>query len=253
MLQAPGLSLLVPIASLLLLPSEAGASWLAAIRTVDVSPTPEHLSTDDVFLGGYGALGFRDGLTLGYARGVADPIMARALYVQEVVGEAAAGVEQRQSAFVLVVLDAVGVGNRIRDEIRERVTAAVVGLEPERVLVASTHTHCGPDLQGMWGGINDRYRAAVVAGAADAAIFAHGNASRVDLAVSSAETDGALSRNRRGWDFVSMAIFSPSCRCGKGDPCPRVKLWWGSCADDQLHRGAFPPGRGNRCAHGSAG
>jgi hypothetical protein len=48
----------------------------------DISPTAEQVATHAIFLGGYGALGFRDGLTLSYAREVHAPIMARALYLE---------------------------------------------------------------------------------------------------------------------------------------------------------------------------
>ena len=72
--------------------------WQGAMSVVDVSPTPAQLATDAIFLGGYGALGFRDGVTLGFARGVADPIHARALYLEDAEGEALA----------MVVIDATG-------------------------------------------------------------------------------------------------------------------------------------------------
>ena len=75
------------------------AAWEGAIVAVDISPSAEQVATNAVYLGGYGALGFRDGLTLGFARGVADPIYARALFVEDGAGQAAA----------IVVLDAVGV------------------------------------------------------------------------------------------------------------------------------------------------
>eukprot|EP01052_Picozoa_sp_SAG31_P057766 SAG31_NODE_17276_length_677_cov_0.949827_1_plen_143_part_01 len=121
--------------------------WLAGMANVDVSPSAEQLATNAVFLGGYGALGFRDGLTLGYARAVHDPIMARAAYLEDEAG----------SAVILVVIDAVGIGNMIRAEIVEAASDRT-GVPRDRILVASTHTHCGPDLQGMWGGVEESYR-----------------------------------------------------------------------------------------------
>ena len=169
------------------------AAWQGALVSVDISPTAEQVSSNDIFLGGYGALGFRDGATLGFARGVADPIWARALWVADSAGEATA----------IVVLDATGIGNVVRDAIREGVAAAT-GLSAERVLVSATHTHCGPDLQGMWGGVSDSYRATAVQGAVNAVAWAAGNRTEVELHVSSLadETSAALQNNRRGWGFT---------------------------------------------------
>merc|ERR1711969_215643 len=106
----------LPLLFALLVPTAAsGGGWGGAIVAVDISPSAEQVATNAVYLGGYGALGFRDGLTLGFARGVADPIYARALFVEDNAGQAAA----------MVVLDAVGLGNVVRDEIRSGVAAAL--------------------------------------------------------------------------------------------------------------------------------
>ena len=166
-------------------------AWFGSMTAVDVSPSPEQIATNAVFLGGYGALGFRDGLTLGFARGVHDPIQARALYLEDDHGQ----------AFVTLVLDVVGVGNVIRDEIRSAASLATE-LPMERILVASTHTHAGPDLQGMWGGIETSYRSTVVQGAVAAISRAVATKTRVTLSVGSIETGDTLGRNRRGWDYV---------------------------------------------------
>jgi hypothetical protein len=53
---------------------------------------------------------------------------------------------------VLLTLDAVGTGNLIQREMRERISAAT-GIPPQNILLGSTHTHAGPDLQGLWGGV----------------------------------------------------------------------------------------------------
>ena len=164
------------------------AAWHGALVSVDISPTAEQTAGNDIFLGGYGALGFRDGTTLGFARGVADPINARALWVADSTGEATA----------IVVLDATGIGNVVRDSIRDGVASAT-GISAERVLVSATHTHCGPDLQGMWGGVSDSYHATAVQGAVNAIAWAAGNRTEVELYVSSLSdaSTAALQSNRR--------------------------------------------------------
>ena len=91
---------------------------------------------------------------------------------------------------VLVTLDAIGAGNVIQ----EGLTAAVagsLGLLPEQVLFGQTHSHAGPDLQGLWGGVPQAwiedvlYPSAVAAarGAVEASAPAH-------LTVRQAELDG---------------------------------------------------------------
>jgi hypothetical protein len=175
---------MVPVGLLLLALPRLAAAWLGSMQVVDVSPSPAQVASNDVFLGGFGALGFRDGATLGFARGVHDPISARALYLEDAQGQ----------AFAIVVLDAVGVGNRIRDEIRASASVAT-GLPTERILVAATHTHAGPDLQGMWGGVSASYRGTVVQGAANAIAFAAANKTRVELSTSAVYTGDTLGNN----------------------------------------------------------
>ena len=210
----------LPLLFALLVPTAASAGWEGAIVAVDISPSAEQVATNAIYLGGYGALGFRDGLTLGFARGVADPIYARALFVEDGAGQAAA----------IVVLDAVGLGNVVRDEIRSGVAAALPSLPPERVFVAASHTHCGPDLQGMWGGVPGSYRATAVQGAVDAVRWAAGNRTAVDLLVSSL-TDpetAALLNNRRGWGYTQNTSAVLALRAVATGETTGVLVNWGA-------------------------
>ncbi|PSP89580.1 hypothetical protein BRC90_04455 [Halobacteriales archaeon QS_4_69_34] len=114
---------------------EAGAA------RVDASPQQRHFE-EGVYLGGFGigpqpsrrAIGNRDGVS------------ARALAVS-------AGDE----AVAMAVLDVTGLGNRQQRAIRRR-SAERTGLDPSQVLVSVTHTHAGPDFQGLWGGVPASYR-----------------------------------------------------------------------------------------------
>lgn len=134
---------------LLLGTSSVGAAppsgFRAGAARVDASPQQRHLEAD-VYLGGFGvgpqpsrrATGNHDGVT------------ARALAVAT-DGE----------PVVLAALDLPGLGNRQQRAIRERVAAAT-GVAPDRVLVGVTHTHAGPDFQGLWGGVPESYRSFLV-------------------------------------------------------------------------------------------
>ena len=71
-----------------------------------------------------------------------EPISVRAMVLTEPHGATVA----------LVTLDAVGAGNVVQAELT-RAVAAATGIAPADVLFGQTHTHAGPDLQGLWGGV----------------------------------------------------------------------------------------------------
>lgn len=96
----------------------------AGAASVDITPT-EVRST---YMAGFG-MGRR-------ARGVHMPLEASAVYI-----------ESGEDSVVLVSLDLVGLLKVWIDRIR----AAVTAVPGERVIVACTHTHSGPDTMGYWG------------------------------------------------------------------------------------------------------
>lgn len=51
----------------------------------------------------------------------------------------------------LVVVDCIGIQYDTANAIRAKAAAQVPGLAPEHVIVVSTHTHCGPDVIGIYG------------------------------------------------------------------------------------------------------
>jgi hypothetical protein len=71
-----------------------------------------------------------------------EPISLRALVLRQPGGPIVA----------LVTLDAIGAGNVIQDRLAAAVAAAT-GIPREDVLFSQTHSHAGPDLQGLWGGV----------------------------------------------------------------------------------------------------
>jgi hypothetical protein len=94
------------------------------------------------------------------AAGVHDDLWARALVLDD-----------GRTRLALVVLDAIGLMHDQVVEIRERLPE---DLGVTYAIVCSTHTHQGPDLQGLWGpgfgrsGVDPAYRERVVEGAARA-------------------------------------------------------------------------------------
>jgi hypothetical protein len=65
----------------------------------------------------------------------------------------AAVISDGEQDIAVVVVDCIGLVRHEIQAIRER-GAALAGrlsLPPERIIVASTHTHCGPDVVGIWG------------------------------------------------------------------------------------------------------
>lgn len=59
------------------------------------------------------------------------------------------------------MFDATWLGNRQQRAVRRRV-AERTALEESHVLVGASHTHAGPDFQGLWGGVPESYREFVV-------------------------------------------------------------------------------------------
>lgn len=85
---------------------------------------------EPVWIGGFGP--YRP------ADGVHDPITARAVVLA-----------QDGAYIALVSLDLVGLGHPRIHDARDRLAAE--GFDPDRLLVASTHNHQGPDTMGLWG------------------------------------------------------------------------------------------------------
>ncbi|MCB9663446.1 MAG: hypothetical protein H6732_05020 [Alphaproteobacteria bacterium] len=85
---------------------------------------------DAVFIGGFDPLR--------PARGVRDPITARALVL-----------EDGGSYLAVVILDFVGLAHPRIDDAAALLAAD--GWDPDKLVVASTHNHQGPDTMGLWG------------------------------------------------------------------------------------------------------
>ncbi|MFA5938255.1 MAG: hypothetical protein WC809_02775 [Sinimarinibacterium sp.] len=64
---------------------------------------------------------------------------------------------QGETRVLFVMLDAIGAGNVIQREMRAQLVAASCAagacVEADNIVFGQTHSHAGPDLQGLWGGV----------------------------------------------------------------------------------------------------
>ncbi|MBZ0272697.1 neutral/alkaline non-lysosomal ceramidase N-terminal domain-containing protein [bacterium] len=106
----------------------------AGFAEVDITPV------EPVKMAGYGTF-FLSEDNCRWSTGVHDPLYARAVAFDDPTGG---------GPVLLVVLDLVGLVKNDVDIIAEDIAEAT-GLSPDNVIVASTHTHHGPDTIGIWG------------------------------------------------------------------------------------------------------
>src|SRR3972149_1469577 len=114
-----------------------GTPFLAGAAALPITPLPEQLE-DRLYLGGY------DGYLGRPAGGVHDDLFARALVPRAVSPGGG------ETPVALIALALVGMSNRHIARVRASVSRRLEIPEPA-VLVACTHTHAGPDLQGSVG------------------------------------------------------------------------------------------------------
>lgn len=165
--------------------STAFAEFQVGAATFSLNPTTAQMKT--ICLGGY--LPFsRCGITH-----LQDPITVRALSLSD-----------QDSHVVFVALDVIGIGDKLIKAIQATTyQLSNAAIAPESIFIAATHTHSGPDLQGLWGGVGSNYRQHVVTQSAAAIIAAWSNATpaRIFAATTIAEVS-----NRRGWDSVDTSV-----------------------------------------------
>lgn len=161
--------------------------WQAGAAVVNISPRPQDLD-GALYLGGYGKDRER-----GPALGVHTPISARALALTD-----------GRERLLLVVLDLAGFDQDLASQIRAG-AAAATGWPRERVWVSATHSHSAPDLQGLWGGVPDGYRAYVAERAVEAARQAVARLEPVELAAATVRVNG-LGANLRQWAFTDESF-----------------------------------------------
>ncbi|KIG14341.1 hypothetical protein DB30_06943 [Enhygromyxa salina] len=158
----------------------------------DLTPTEAELA-EGFYLGGYGFYTER-----GAAEGIHDQVYVRTMAIG--YGPADGG--------IFAVADAIGMGNQWTRAIRAE-AAAMTGLSEEQIIIGSTHSHGAPDLQGLWGGVPEGYRARIITAIATSMATAWNDRVPADLEVASTTADN---RNRRGWDFTDDGLFVVQAR-----------------------------------------
>ena len=143
----------IPLACLLglaglALPASA-APLRAGAAAIDITPKPELFP-----------MNMPGGFSANLAEKAHDPLHARALVLDD-----------GTTALALVVVDNLGAGPEVLNEVKTR-AAAQTGLKPENLLISSTHTHSGPSL-GTRNEAAKVYYEQFVAGTAEAIRRAH--------------------------------------------------------------------------------
>lgn len=128
------------------------------------------------------------------------------------------------TAVALVVVDCIGLQydtvNEIRAAASEKVTT--VSLPPERIVVQSTHTHCGPDVIGLWGpdqthtGRDKHYMAGLVETAAQQVARAAADLRPAHVAYAQTECTG-WAVNDSEPDIVDHSVTILQCTAPSGD------------------------------------
>jgi hypothetical protein len=186
--------------------ANAEDQWLVGAAAFSITPLAEHFS-DKLYMGGYGF-----GKERGPALGVRDEIWARAMALSD-----------GTAVVVWVMLDLPGISCSDLKDIRLR-AAERAGIHWENIWVSVTHTHAGPDLQGLWGGVPYPYReylrnqaVEAVTGAVQDMRPGQLRYARVDYA--------AGNRNRRGSGLTDPALQVLHAVTTAGDPIAAMLIY----------------------------
>lgn len=171
-------------------------SLLAGAARVSIAPREEDLR-DGVWLGGFGAYRQRR------ATGVLDTPQCRAAVISD-----------GTTAFAVAALDLVGASGPLLASIRAD-AAKLTGLAPESILLACTHSHASPDLQGLWGGVPEGYRTLIARQAASAIAGAHRAMAPARASAATTSLSGVVT-NRRGWPETDETLTTLSLRSPEG-------------------------------------
>ena len=161
---------------------------LAGAARESIAPRPDDLR-EGIYLGGFGSYRQRR------ATGIHDEPFCRALALSD-----------GTAACVIASLDLVGASGPLLEAIRTD-AARLTRLTASSIIIACTHSHASPDMQGLWGGTGAGYRTHVAQRAAAAIRDAH--AAMAPAAASAATASlGGVVRNRRGWPDTDETLTS---------------------------------------------
>lgn len=108
------------------------AVWLAGLAKVDITPR------EPVRLSGYGNRNMP-------SEGVDSPLSVRCLAFRKATDEVPQGRAVGESVQVLLSVDTIGLSGALTREMSQRLLEKY-GVRRERLVLASTHSHCAPDL-----------------------------------------------------------------------------------------------------------
>jgi hypothetical protein len=154
-------------------------SLLAGAASVSIAPRPDDVAAG-LYLGGFGSYRQRR------ATGIHDEPRCRVLALSD-----------GATTVAIAALDLVGASGPLLSSIRKQATR-LTHLPPAAILLACTHSHASPDMQGLWGGTGAAYRTHVAQRAAGAIRDAVRSLEPVQ-AVAATSSLGGVVRNRRGW------------------------------------------------------
>ncbi len=173
--------------SLLLVTASAFGDFYVGSAVLDLSPA--YAEGKESCLGGYGLPFSRCGITR-----VDDPVTVRAFALSD---------ENKLQVFAAI--DTVGLGDSLRANIKRRVSQLSADtIPPSSIKLSATHTHSGPDLLGLWGGVSDDYQQRVIQQSAIAIVLSVLSLQPAHLRFNKVEVDV---RNRRGWQQVDDEAF----------------------------------------------
>ncbi len=110
----------------------------------------------------------------------------------------------------------MGISNIQLNAIRSE-AAEATGLSPANILIASTHTHHSPDLQGLWGGASEAYKTHLCRQAVHCVVEAAAGQEEAKAMAGSVKVTG-ITRNRRGWDTTDDVLTALAFSRPDGSP-----------------------------------
>ena len=170
----------------------------AGAARVSIAPRADDL-TDGVYLGGFGSYQQRR------ATGIHDEPLCRAIAIGD--GE---------TAFVVAALDLVGASGPLLQSIREN-AARLTRLPASTIIIACTHSHASPDMQGLWGGTGAAYEKHLAQQAAGAIGDAFEAMRPAVVSAATTSLDGVV-RNRRGWPETDSVLTTLRFATADGSP-----------------------------------
>lgn len=175
---------------------------LAGAARASIAPREEDLR-EGVWLGGFGTYRQRR------ATGILDEPQCRAVVISD-----------GTSSLAIAALDLVGASGPLLTSIRAD-ASRLTGIPAQSILLACTHSHASPDLQGLWGGVPDAYRTHIAHRAASAIWEAKQGLAPATARAATAALGGVVT-NRRGWPETDETLTTLRLATPTGAPIATI-------------------------------